>query len=177
MLFSGMTFVVIAVTAVAAIIQLRHLRAGNQLTALITVLEDWQKSDLQGHLRFVRHELATKFDDPAFLAEIDASPDRTKHPWLHICDYFEQLGGFVRYGLIDKQSCLSISCYTFSSLCSLMQPCIDRYRIVRGQDAIYENFEYLAVLGRQWIQAHPNGDWPRGLPRFAELQSADSRPH
>jgi len=32
------TFVVIAATAIAAVVQLRHLRAQNQLTGLLTVL-------------------------------------------------------------------------------------------------------------------------------------------
>lgn len=167
--FSGLTFVVIAVTAVAAMIQLRHLRAGNQLAALITILEDWQKSDMQQDLQFVRRELPNKLKDPAFLAGIDSTPDRTVHRWLNVCDYFEQLGSYVRYGLMDKESFLSVGCYTYSSSYVLMQPCIERYRIVRDNPGIYENFEYIAVLGKQWILEHPKGDWPRGVPHFSEL--------
>ena len=41
-------------------------------------------------------------------------------------------------------------------------------RRTRG-DALYENFEYLAVRGVLFDRAHPHGCYPRGTPRIAEL--------
>jgi len=42
--FAGAAFAVIGATAIAAIVQLRHLRASNQINALLTILQDWQKA-------------------------------------------------------------------------------------------------------------------------------------
>ena len=61
--FAGGTFLVIAVTAVTATIQLHHLRASNQLVALTTVMGDWQRPQLQEWLRFVRWDLVDKLKD------------------------------------------------------------------------------------------------------------------
>ena len=47
---TGATFLVIAVTAVAALIQLRHLRKSNWLAAQLKILELWHSGY---HSRFV----------------------------------------------------------------------------------------------------------------------------
>lgn len=168
--FSGLTFVVIAVTAAAASVQLRHLRASNQLTALITILEDWQKPELQRWVRFVRNELPQRVRDPAYLDSIGThSADRDLHPWLHVCDYYEQIGSYLRYGLMDKTSFLSVGCTTVSSLYAIVEPCVERMRAARGSNSLFENFEYVAVLGKRWEREHPDGTWPRGLQRFKDL--------
>jgi hypothetical protein len=169
--FAGATFLVIAATAVAALIQLRHLRASNQISALVTILQDWQKPEMQGWLKFVHEELPVRLQDPAYLQSITAGPlDRKVHVWSHIGDYYEQLGSFIKYGLVDRQSYLDVSSYTVSGLYELLRPCIERMRAVRNNHALFENFEYLAVLGLQFSRAHPRGVYPPGLPRFNDLE-------
>jgi hypothetical protein len=37
--------------------------------------------------------------------------------------------------------------------------------------ALWENFEYLVVLSQDWVAAHPNGTYPRGIRRI-ELEYA-----
>lgn len=107
--FAGGTFLVIAATAAAAVVQLRHLRSSNQLSALVTILEDWQKSEMQGWVQFVRHELPKRFEDPGYLNSLDQlGIDRTAHPWLHVSDYYEQLGSYVKYGLIDRTALMDV---------------------------------------------------------------------
>lgn len=169
-LFSGATFLVIAGTAIAAMGQLRHLRASNQLSALVTVLEDWQKPEMQAWIRFVREELPERLKDPAYLDSIESMrSDRTVHPWLHMCDYFEQLGAWIKYGYVDKTAYLDVGSANVQHFYQSVRPGIERLRAVRQSNAIYENFEYLAVISRQWNLAHPNGAYPRGVPRFAEI--------
>lgn len=171
-LFSAATFVVIAVTAIAATIQLRHLRASNQLNALVTTLEDWQKPEMQAWAQYVRGgELSEKLKDPAYLDSLAGTiNDRSLHPWRHIGDYFEQLGVYVKYGLVDKRSYLDVSSRIVLTLYEQMEPCIVKVREVAGSDAIYENFEYLAVLSVLWTKSHPNGAYPHGVPRFQDLK-------
>jgi len=171
-IFSAATLVVIAVTAIAATVQLRHLRASNQLTALVTLLEDWQKPEMQAWVRFVRGgELAKQLEDPAYLRDLrNTRGDRNLHPWLHICDYYEQLGSYVKYGLVDKPSFFDVSCVTVSSLYATLRPCIERVREVANNHAIFENFEYLAVQAVLWIRSHPDGAYPKGVPRYNDLE-------
>jgi hypothetical protein len=74
--FAGLTFAVIAGTAITAVVQLRHLRASNQISALVTLLEDWKHPDMQAWVHFVRTELPQKTKDPAFMESLlDSRPD------------------------------------------------------------------------------------------------------
>jgi hypothetical protein len=45
----------------------------------------------------------------------------------------------------------------------------------RSGIASWENFEYIAVRAQQWIASHPNGAYPRGLPRMAEMPELKSK--
>ena len=172
-IFSAATFIVIAVTAIAATIQLRHLRASNQLTALVTLLEDWQKPEMQSWVQFVRGDgLARRLQDPEYLGNLsETGRDRALHPWLHICDYYEQLGSYLKYGLVDKPSFFDVSSITVSALYKALLPCIERLREVTNNRSIFENFEYLAVQASLWIKAHPNGAYPAGVPHYDELKA------
>src|SRR5215472_3008813 len=91
-IFAGATFVVIAATAVAALVQLRHMRAGNQLNALLTLMEMWETPEMQGHIRYAHTTLQEKIKDPAFLTEF-GSPglSRADHPELLVADFWEQI--------------------------------------------------------------------------------------
>jgi hypothetical protein len=167
--FAGLTFVVIAVTAVAATVQLRHLRSSTQITALITLLEDWKQPDFQSWAQFVRRELPERMRDPEFVRGLlDPRPDRSIHSELHICDYFEQLGSYFKYGMLDLSSYLDVAAFTIADLYRNAKPCIDKMRELRGE-SLYENFEYLAVQSELWNKRHPKGAYPRGLPRFADI--------
>jgi len=45
--------------------------------------------------------MQTKIKDPAFLAEYDASEvDCSRHPELYACDWLEQIGSYLKYGLL-----------------------------------------------------------------------------
>jgi hypothetical protein len=60
------TFVVIAATAIAAIVQLRHARSSNQIEALAELREEMENEEMQSAHRFIRHELAERLKDPIF---------------------------------------------------------------------------------------------------------------
>jgi hypothetical protein len=166
-IFSGLTLVVFVVTAIAAVVQLRHLRSNTSLQGLTMVLQDWQKPEMQAWIRYVRLELPEKLKDPAFCDEFRgaARRDRTRHPELHVCDYWEQCGTYIKYGMIDRLTFLDSSCTTIVTLWQCVYPAVVIMR-ERGGPSVYENFEFLAVLSKQWIAAHPNGAYPANMPRW-----------
>jgi hypothetical protein len=168
--FAGLTVAVIAVTAIAATIQLRHLRSSNQISALIRVLEDWKQPEFQEWIQFVRRDLPAKLQDPQFMEGLnEVRPDRSVHRELHVCDYFEQLGSYFKYGMLDLASFLDVACFTVSDAYRNTAPVIEKMREQRGP-SLYENFEYLAVQGALWIKRHPNGTYPRGVPHFNDIK-------
>src|SRR5204862_3369353 len=102
LLTNAITLLVITATAVAALIQLRHLRAQNTLNAELAILKDWGDPHFREWREYIAGELQTKLKDLGFLAEYDVpNVDRSKHPELYACDRFEQIGSYLKYGLLE----------------------------------------------------------------------------
>src|SRR5436305_12465764 len=94
------TFLVIAATAIAAFIQLRHIHGANQLAGLLHLTETWRSDAFQSANTFIRDELAGRLRDPAFRRQLlRADPDRRSHPELYIADMLEQTGSYIKYGM------------------------------------------------------------------------------
>ena len=167
---SVLTLVVIAATAVAAIVQLRHLRASNQLSALLEILDQWNQAAFQSAYSQFHQNIAEKLADPAYqkLLRSGSSPDRGSHPELLIFDFWEQVGTYCKHGLIDEDILLDIVSAQVSNAWKRGWPAIKLIREGGGMSAC-ENFEYLAVRAELYSRRHVDGSYPRGLPRFADL--------
>jgi hypothetical protein len=173
-IFAGATFVVIGATAVAALIQLRHLRASNQLTALLTLMQMWNTPDLQEHIRYMRGELQGKLKDPNFLAEFRRGPvSRAEHPEFLVADFWEQVGSFMKYDLMDESSWLDVASPQIINAWDSLEPAITAGRQRSGLSG-FENFEYAAVRARLWFRRYPGGNYPAGTPRMQELKAANN---
>ncbi len=159
------TFVVIAASAVAALVQLRHIRAGNQLAGLLKFIELLQDPANRELLNFVRRDLALRMKDPEFVASLDDVPlDRRKHPEVYVCQLYEHIGSYVRAGLIDEHNFLLAAWYDVTLYWSLLAPSIAIGR--RRRPYIFENFEWLAARAQRWVAAHPHGNFPHDCPRM-----------
>ncbi|MBV8170610.1 MAG: hypothetical protein JO219_01630 [Candidatus Eremiobacteraeota bacterium] len=169
-IFAGATFAVIAATAIAALIQLRHLRAGNQLNALLTFMQMWDKPDMQSHISYTHTELQPKLKDPAFLAQFrEPGVSRDEHPELLVADYWEQIGAYMKYDLVDARPWLDVAAPQAIRAWNDLEPAIMSMRERFGL-ASFENFEYIAVRARQWIERYPNGNYPASVPRMNEMK-------
>jgi hypothetical protein len=159
------TFVVIAATAVAALVQLRHLRRSNQLSGLLSALALFQEPHFHELIDFVRTDLPKRMKDPEFVAELELTPvDRRKHPELHVAEMYEELGSYIRSGLIDEQLFLQGHWYNVLLYWDLLLPAL---RIVRKtRPHTWENFELLAAKAQAWRERHPLGNYPANVPRM-----------
>ncbi|MGA8475578.1 MAG: hypothetical protein WB681_10940 [Candidatus Cybelea sp.] len=164
------TFVVIAATAIAAIVQLRHARS-NHIAALNELRETTEVPDFQSALYFVQGELSAKLQDPAFRYQIatrSARTDETRPLFAKINaigNYYENLGVLVKTGLIDKEPVLQLWSGIVAQSWENLAPIAAIARRGRG-DLVWENFEYLAVLACDWAAAHPKGTYPAGVRRI-----------
>jgi hypothetical protein len=159
------TFVVITASAIAALVQLRHMRTSNQLSGLVSVFEMLQDPSVRDMMNYVRHDLADRMQDPLFRAGLMENPvDRRKHPEFHLCDIYNHVGSFVRSGLIDERTYLQTDWFNVNLYWRLLAESIAIGRTDRPH--IFENFEYLAARARAWIEEHPDGDYPAGERRM-----------
>jgi hypothetical protein len=165
------TLVVVAAAAMAALIQLRHLRTSNQLAALLGILNQWNLPAVQAALRELKH-VPGKVRDPEYVAVLrgPGSVDRASYPEFLALDLWEQIGTYAKQGLIDEAILLDIISTQVGSAWQLAQPAIAVVREHTGPSG-FENFEYLAVRAKLWGKRYPNGLYPAGLPRFDDLEA------
>lgn len=160
------TFVVIGVTAIAALVQLRHIRTANQLTGLLHYISRWESDAVQSASSFVESQLKAKLKDPNYRASLwHHNPDRREHPELRVADWCEQMGSYIKYGMIAEGQYLDLGGWYILSMWEQLQDVVAIRRAVSGS-AMYENFEFLAARSKAFADAHPDGNYPRGVPRL-----------
>lgn len=138
--------------------------------AELAILKDWSDPHFRDWRYYIAGELQAKLKDPAFLAEYDAPEvDRSRHPELYACDWLEQIGSYLKYGLFDADVLLDVTSTSINRLWNQLAPAIERMRATRGE-SLYENFEYWAAKGRLWAKANPGGAYPKNMPRMRELK-------
>jgi hypothetical protein len=173
LVLSMATLLVVAAAAVAAIVQLRHLRTSNQLSGLLEIMNQWNQPALHAAFAEFARTMSTKMNDPEYieLLETPGSADRGTHPEFLVFDLWEQIGTYGKHGLIDEDILLDIVSSQALNAWKLAEPAVTRMRR-HGGPAAWENFEYLAVRSELWNQRHPDGAYPPRLPRMRELRRA-----
>jgi hypothetical protein len=169
--------VVIGATAIAAVIQLRHMRAGNQIAgqlALRQVLLDDAFIESMGHVRFEIREL---LKDPQFLEYVrefhlstasDGDDERYDRPYmaaLRVGRNLENIGNMIRNGLTDRRIFLEQYANLVVMAWDGTEPLLRIRRQATGNDATWEDFEYLTVLSRRWI-SEVRSCYPKGVERI-----------
>jgi len=167
------TFVVIAASAIAALVQLRQLRTSNQLSGLMSVFDMLQDPSVRELVNYVRHDLPERMKDDRFRASLLEIPiDRRKHPEFYLCDMYNHIGSFVRSGLIDERTYLQTDWYNVTLYWGLLAGAVAIGRTNRPY--IFENFEYLASRAQAWAQEHPHGDYPKAQRRLLPAEDAQT---
>lgn len=161
------TFVVISATAIAAVLQLRHMRAANKIAQIQAFFTEYEGPELRDAFRFVRSELAERLKEPAFREELRSSGvDRAAHPEISICNFFDQWGLYYRDGVIDRTSFMRVNAGVVAGFWKLLEPVIAITAAADGGNTSFEQFEYLTVQARRWLEQYKAGDYPRGETRI-----------
>jgi hypothetical protein len=157
------TFVVIAASATAALMQLRHMRGSNQIVALTECRETLESPDFRDAQRFVSYELPRRLADPEECRKAAQLPFNGEYQAIGtVANFFESMGLFVKTGIIDK----SIACDFWAVVVlrnwQALLPVTSYVRLKAGQPALWENFEYMAALSEEYQRAHPSS-YPSGV--------------
>ena len=160
------TFVVIGATAVVALIQVRHMRAGNRLDAILALEEHFRDADLQAALVYVQTELRHKLDDPAYRDELAHRGfiDPRVHPELLLCNWFNKMGILVQHEVVGEEIFMDMFARLITYYWELLSPAVVLMRRSRGTGE-YHNFEYLSFRAQGWLAQKGSGDFPKGVTR------------
>lgn len=160
------TVLVIGASAAAALIQLRHMRASNELEALLSLQQDFQSPPVQAALHYVQEQLPHQIQEEAYRDELAAigfiSVER--HPELLACNWFTQMGTFLKHGLISEATLMDLYARLVRYYWNALAPAIAIMRRKRG-DGQYSEFEYLALRATAWLEHHNEGVFPKNVTR------------
>ena len=164
------TFVVIAASAAAALIQLRHMRSSNQITVLTEIRETLESAEFQDAVHYTSYEFPAHFEDPATRARMlhrQAFSNEFSRVRM-VGNFFETIGAFVRTGILDRDLACDLWHVTVSRNWNAMEPFITNIRSQTGDMDLFENFEYLAALSARWARQHPHGHYPSNTERMPQ---------
>ncbi|HLJ83307.1 MAG TPA: hypothetical protein VKT51_03905 [Candidatus Eremiobacteraceae bacterium] len=163
------TFVVIAASAVAALIQLRHMRGSNQITALNEFRETLESGEISEAQRFVSFVLPDRMLDQAERVKMTTLPFTGDYAKIgSIANLFESLGEFVKIGIIDANIACDIWGFVVVRNWNALAPLTTYIRVTIGMPQLWENFEYLTILAKRYLERYPNGTYPANMPRMPE---------
>lgn len=162
------TLIVILISVFAAVVQLRHIRAGNELQALLSLEHDFRAPELQAALRYVQADLSYRLEDSTYRRELETIGfiDPAAHPEMVVCNWFNEMGTLVKRGLVSEDPFMDLFARLIVHCWRQLSPAIAIMRRMRG-DAQYHDFEYLAVRAQGWLERHPTGAFPRAHTREA----------
>lgn len=162
------TFLVIAASAVAALVQLRHMRGSNQILALTELRETMESPEFQARIREVYGPFQERLQDEAFLKRVHTERWLMNVPEyesaLIVGNFFESAGCLVKNRIVDPDIFCDLWAGVVIGSWNALAPFIYADRHKNGS-AVYENFEYLVVIAEQFDRRHPDGTYPKGLPR------------
>ena len=166
------TFVVIAASAIAAMFQIRYLRSSNQIATLTDMRQTMDSPQFQAALAFVMEELPERLKDTELRRIFITRAAQGQRPLpagfesvRSVANFFTNIGILVRTGIVDRATV----CYLWHDAVLRAWRCIApvkaNFRALAGEDP-WQNFEYLAVLCQDWVNRHPHGLYPQGVPRM-----------
>ena len=168
------TFVVIAASAIAALLQLRHMRSGNQIAAYNECRETMDSPDFRTALHFIRTELPRRLREPGAAEEISSQNLPGEYASIRVvANLFESMGLFVRIGMMDRRIACELWAGIVLDVWTALGPLtqVIRRRIGEG---IWINFEYMAALSKLYIDSKDGTLYPEGVPRMPLETTADS---
>jgi len=174
-----LTVIIVAATAIAALVQLKHLRAGNQITAMLSIGEELSNPTFSDAADLVRQKLGAALEDPIYREyEVALSLGRNapdvndefvelRRASLVVGNAYEELGILLKRGVIDRDMFLDRYCWNILRGWKRLETLTALVRAAMGNDWPWENFEYLAVLSEDWMAKQKGGTYPRGVRRMA----------
>jgi hypothetical protein len=153
--------------AIAAVVQFGHVRAGNELAAVLAIDRSFAQPELQAALVYVQDELPTKLALPQYRSVLAARGyvDTRDHPEMAVCNWFNEMGMLVAGKFVNEDLFLDSYGRLAEYYWRLLGPVIALLRRERGSGQ-YANFELLAQHAEHWRERHRGGIYPTGQPRL-----------
>lgn len=173
-----LTAIVICATAIAAVVQLRHMRAGNAIDAILSFREMLEDEEHRNATKILRTgDLNRALDEPEFRRYLYRSTKRLlvenvparyldlQQAAIAMGNSFELIGGMVRNKIVPAHIFLPNYWWVVDNNWISLQKYIAMMREYSGSGGLFEDFEYLTVCSREWARRHPES-YAHGVARI-----------
>jgi len=175
---SLVTALIIGATAIAALVQLHHMRAANSINVALS-LENMLTDERHVRAReLIRGGAAEKaMEDPEFrrylraffrggrALDSDAGFAELNSNFALVANLFTVLGFMVRRGTLSKAEIVGQYKLVIMATWQRLEQYIDYIRVLGENNDIWDSFEYLTVLSQNDVQRHPSV-YPPGVRRI-----------
>jgi len=171
------TALVIAATAAAALVQLRHMRASNHITAMWSIHQQFSDPRYLEAVRDLREHLFELMEDAAFreiiVRRIQGRPtpnakeqyNATAASAMLVLNTHETLGNMIITGLVDRDVFMRNYAWIIDANWRRYERYIALCRQAEQGNGLYGDFEWLTVYARNWIKRNPVA-YPKGYARI-----------
>ncbi len=161
------TALVIAASAVAALLQIRHLRKSNEIEIIEKWTETIESEQFQTASAFVRLELERILSDHDKVRAMSWTPIPPEIAAVRtVSNHFESIGAFVKLGSVEANVACELWAFVVLECWRAIAPVAALVRRRDASVAVWENFEYLAVLSEEFMARHPEGTYPPRVRRM-----------
>ena len=173
------TVIIVAATAIDALVQLRHLSAANQINAMLETGNEINDKEFHDASFMIRQHLDGAMNDPAFrdylvaynhnrpFAGVPAEYLDLHRAVLLVGNKFEEFGVLVKSDIIRRDLFLDVFGWLVMKHWRQLSELNAFVRETTGVPGIWENFEYLAVLAEDWSSVHVSL-YPKGIRRMSD---------
>lgn len=171
---SLITVVIVAATAIAALIQLWHLRQGNQINAMLSIGDKFQGQEYAQAQLLMFTKLALAMQDATFrdfivavrraavVPEVDPEYIALRRAAMFIGNTYEELGLLVKKGIVDQDLFLDRYCNVIIGSWKRLAVFLAFIRDMADDQAIWENFELITVLSEDYSKRYQS-TYPKGV--------------
>src|SRR5215469_1751222 len=163
---SVVTALVIGATAIAAMIQLRHMRMSNQITALLAIQEEFDAQDFRAADTLIRQEFPAIFEEDGFCDYLIAvlndreAVENARYTQARVAarlvgNTYENLGALVKRDIIDRDVFLDVYSWIIADAWENLEGWVALTRWAVSVPNIYENFEFIAVISKDYLAKNP----------------------
>jgi hypothetical protein len=167
-LSSAFTGLIIAITAVAALREVRiggehaqatreqieHLRKATQFEGALAVFAELDTPTQVDARAFVLFELADRMKDEQFRREVSraGAADERVHKELHVLRCFERVGFYATNGLVDAEVVYLVASGRAITTWHALEDVVEIHRRTAG--SLWMNFERLCTECYAWSRGH-----------------------
>jgi hypothetical protein len=162
------TALVIAASAVAALLQIRHMRKSNEIDIIQKWTETIESPEFESARAFVTRQLPQILADPEKIRALSWNPLPPELAAIRVIgNHFESIGAFIKLGSVEARVAIELWALVVHDCWLAVAPVIAVVRKRVERDALWENFEYLALLAERRLRTQSGGTtYPAGTPRM-----------